>query len=373
MFFSILKKDFKLALSNPLHIMIVVLIPLLVIVLFGFTMKDYMSGDFGTLDDAKLLYVSENATEEMLEQFSAISEVMNEKLGVEFEETSNYDKACDDVEESKAYGVIKITSVGFDYFRSDFNETYGGDIVRSLFTELSENKSTGDVSIQNVELDVKKVKSGVYYTFAGLAISILFLGVIMSNSLCRDHDAGTFSRIKMSKTGVPMMILSKFICGLTLGIIQIAIALGVATFIYGINWEHNFAMILFVHLVIMIFSLCFGLMIGMLIPNATTSFATISFCVMIANYLGGSVTPIYLLEKIPVLKYVIKISPVYWTNQSLTNLYNDISDSKTRNCIIVLLALSVLFIAVAMIIASSGNGISVKKTKIAGTKKEGIE
>ena len=34
MFFSILKKDFKLALSNPLHIFIVLIIPLLVIVMF---------------------------------------------------------------------------------------------------------------------------------------------------------------------------------------------------------------------------------------------------------------------------------------------------------------------------------------------------
>ncbi len=364
MFFSLLKKDFKLALSNPLHILIVFIIPLLVIVLFGFTMENYMSGNYGTLDDAKLFYINDSASAENLERFSEIEDTMKEKIGVEFEEVSDYSKACNDVEKSKAFGVVRITSEGFSYFRSDFNETYGGSIVRSLFTELAEDKSDdATLSVKSVDLNVKRVNADVYYTFAGLAISILFLGVIMSNSLCRDHDAGTFDRIKMSKTGVPMVMLSKFICGVIFGIIQIFFSLGVATLVYNISWKYNFCMILLVHFVVMIFSLSFGLMVGMLIRNATTSFGAISFCVMIENYLGGSVTPLYLLEKIPVLKHIIKISPVYWTNQSLTNLYNDINDSKTRNCIVVLLALSILFISVALLMASFRAGVPAKKLR----------
>lgn len=374
MFFSILKKDFKLALSNPLHIFIVLIIPLLVIVMFGFTMKNYMSGNYGTLDDAKLFYVNDGATEDNLKKFSEIEEIMNSKLGVEFEEVSDYSKACDDVEASKAFGVIKITSDGFDYFRSDFNETYGGSIVRSLFKELAENDNDSATlsPVNSIELDVKKVKADVYYTFAGLAISILFLGVIMSNSLCRDYDAGTFERIKMSKTGVPMIILSKFVCGMIFGIIQIGFSLAIATLVYDISWKHNFGLILLVHFIVMIFSLSFGLIVGMLIRNATTSFGAISFCAMIANYLGGSVTPVYLLEKIPVLKHIIKISPIYWTNQSLTNLYNDINDSKTRNCIIVLIALSVVFLFVTLFMASSGNAVPAKKSDTGAKKKEAV-
>ncbi len=374
MFFWILKKDLKLALSNKLHIGIVAIYPIIIIMVFGFTMRNYMNNNFGTFDNAKVFYYYDSATENMTEKFTDISEVLNEKLGVEFEEVTDYEKACSDVEKSKAYSVITIGSDQFSYFRSDFNETYGGDIVRSLFIELAENEDYSEVQIQEVPLNIKKVNADVYYTFAGLAIAILFISVIMANSFGRDHSAGTLDRIIMSKAGTSVIVLSKFVCGFILGILQIIIALGISTFIFKIKWENNFGMILLVLIVMQIFSLCFGLMTGSMIKNETTAFELCCYFVMLANYLGGSITPVYLLEKIPVLKYIIKISPVYWTNQSLANLYNGINDSKTRNCILILLGLSLVFITVTLIyMSSTSRAVSTKTHTITSSEKGDIQ
>lgn len=362
MFFSILKKDLKLAVSNQLHIGIVAIYPIIIIMIFGFTMRNYMNNTFGTFDNAKVFYYYDNASENMTEKFADISAVLAEKLDVEFEEVTDYEKACSDVEKSKAYSVITVGADKFDYFRSEFNEPYGGDIVRSLFIELAENENPSGVYINEVSLDIKKVNADVYYTFAGLAIAILFISAIMTNSFGRDHNAGTLDRILMSKAGASVIISSKFVCGFILGVVQIAIALGLSTLIFKIKWEHNFGMILLVFMVMLVFSLCFGLMAGSMIKNETTSFELCCYFVMLSNYLGGSITPVYLLEKIPVLKYIIKISPVYWTNQSLTNLYNGINDSKTRNCILVLVGLAVVFFAVTLIYVSSTSRVVSAKT-----------
>lgn len=353
MFFSILKKDFMMALSSPLHIGITAIFPIIIIIVFGFTMRNYMDNDYGTFDNAKVFYYCDNASEEMLSKFFEISEIISDKIGVEFEEKFDYDEARDEVEASKAYSVIKIAADGFDYFRSDFNETYGGDFVRTLFVELSNNEVNSNTVVQNITLTVQKVKADVYYTFAGLGIAILFLAVIMSNSFGRDYSSGTLTKIMMSKAGAPYIILSKFTCGVIFGFIQVALALGLSTLIFDIDWSNNFGMIILVHIVMLVFSLCFGLMVGSLIPNQMTTYAVICYFAMLSNYLGGSITPVYLLEKIPIFKYIIKISPVYWTNLSLTNLYHGINDSKTRNCIITLLVFAVVFMAVTFLYTSS--------------------
>lgn len=353
MFPAIFKKDFKLALSNPMHIGIIAIYPIIIIVVFGFTMRNNMDNNYGTFDNAKVFYYRDNASEEMLSKFTEISEIISDKIDVEFEEISDYDKACDEVESSKAYAVIKIEADGYDYFRSDFNETYGGDIVRTLFVELTNNEANTNTVVQNISLNIKKANADVYYTFAGLGIAILFLALVMSNSFGRDYSSGTIEKFMMSKAGASSIILSKLTCGAILGLIQIAIALSLSTSIFKIDWNHNIGMIILVHIVMLLFSLCFGLMVGILIPNETTTYLAICYFAMLSNYLGGSITPVYLLERIPILKYIIKISPIYWTNQSLTNLYNGTNDSKTRYCIIVLLAFAVVFMAVTFLYTSS--------------------
>ena len=43
-FFALLKKDFRLVLSNPVLLSIVTLLPLLIILIFGLSMRSYMDG-----------------------------------------------------------------------------------------------------------------------------------------------------------------------------------------------------------------------------------------------------------------------------------------------------------------------------------------
>ena len=87
MFFALLKKDFRLVLSNPVLLSIVTLLPLLIILIFGLSMRSYMDGNFGTFDDCKVLYYEAEPTLEILETFDQVSAQIAEKIGAVFERT----------------------------------------------------------------------------------------------------------------------------------------------------------------------------------------------------------------------------------------------------------------------------------------------
>jgi ABC-2 type transport system permease protein len=353
MFSSIFKKDLKIALKNPLHIGTIFIFPIIIICIFSLTMKHYMNNEFGTFDNAKVFYYLEEPSEEAMEKFNGYSAEIKEATGTEFIEVKDYGKAQTDVEKSEAYAVIKIKNDSFDYYRSPYNEPYGGEIIRSLFAELSDNDAESSINVVNINIPKKKVNAEVYYTFAGLAIALLFLGMVITNSFGTDHNAGTLKRIMMSKTGASYVIGSKFLCGLIFGIIQTAIAIGLSTIIFKIKWDNYLGLIILVHFAMLMFSIGLSLMVGSLLKNTVSSFEAICYITMFSNYLGGSITPIYLLEKIPVMKYVIRISPIYWTNQSLSSLYNGVCDSKTTGCLIVLFSLAIVFTVVAYINTAS--------------------
>ena len=177
MFFALLKKDFRLVLSNPVLLSIVTLLPLLIILIFGLSMRSYMDGNFGTFDDCKVLYYEAEPTPEILETFDQVSAQIAEKTGAVFEQTDDYTEAQKQVERSEAVAVIKLEADGFDYFRSTFNEPYGGDIIRSLFTQLTNTPTDSPNFVQSIQLDVKKTNSDVYYTFIGMVFALSLIHI----------------------------------------------------------------------------------------------------------------------------------------------------------------------------------------------------
>ena len=127
MFFSLLKKDIRLVLSNPVLISLFTVLPLLIILIFGFSIKQFLAADFGTFDDCRVYYYNDGAAEEMLGRFDSVSQRITEATGAEFIEVFDRNEAMKNVDRSKAVGVITISENGFDYYRSTFNEPYGGD------------------------------------------------------------------------------------------------------------------------------------------------------------------------------------------------------------------------------------------------------
>ena len=156
----------------------------------------------------------------------------------------------------------------------------------------------------------------------------------------------------MTPAGVTPMILSKLVIAVFGGVIQTAVSLIVATVVFDIKWEHNFGLILLVFFVLSIFSASVGAFAGVIVDNLASAQLLASMVAMLSGYLGGAITPVYLMEKTFLVKYLVKISPLYWTSKCLSNLYNDIVDDTTRNCLLVITALSVILIVISVVVSN---------------------
>lgn len=369
MFISLLKKDFKLFLLNKSNVAIMLGIPILLILVFGFTLENYMNGDYGTFDAGKVFYYNDNASLAALEEFDYIAGEIEAATDVTFEEITDYEKAQKDVEQSEGFAVIRISRDDFDYYRSPYNETEGGSIVRGLFSELVAGYGQmQDVTQQNyvaeVVLDVEKPNSKPYYTFAGLGLAILLSAYLCSGLFNKEYQLRTGDRISMTPAGITSMVLSKVVIAVFGGVIQIVVSLVAATVVFDIKWKHNFGLIFFVFLVLAFFSAGVGAFAGAVVDNLATAQILASLVAMMSGYLGGAITPVYLMEKTFLVKYLVKISPLYWTNKCLSNLYNDIVDDTTRNCLIVIITLSVILIVIAVVVSNARyrGKITVKPT-----------
>ena len=353
----ILKKELKAFFTNKGNLVFMFLLPILLISIFSFALGDYVKAEYGTFENGKMLYYNDNASPEMSEKFALICEKINSATGVTFEQVADIQLAKIQVESSEAYGLITVTDSGFDYFRSDFNEPEGAKTVRGLFMQMAagNNGSTDGQKIQHITLKAAKPDSKKYYTFSGLAFSILFMGLLVGYSVFDEKAYGTITRIRLSHAGVGMMLLCKVLTGILCGCVQILSAFAFSSLVLGVKWGGKTALIFLLLLMLVLYSAVFGAVIGMLSKNKSMCQSAVLMVSMLCGYLGGSVTPLYLLENMPVLNIIIKLSPLYHLNRAVTALSNGILDRSTFYTVLVLTGLSVFMLVLFMLTRNKTN------------------
>lgn len=355
MFILLWKKELKAFFSNKGNLIFMILLPIVLISIFSLALGDYIRGDYKTFDNGKVFYYQDNSSMEYVQEFERIKSEISESTGVAFIEVTDLPKAEKAVEESEAYGVITITEGGYDYFRSTFNEPQGGKIIRSLFEQMS---STVDringVAIKSVVVQGDHLDAKIYYTFSALTFAILFMGVLVGHSVINEKESGTIIRVQISKAGKGSLMAGKVLTGMLCGIGEICAAFLFSNFVLGVNWGKYLYVILCILLCLVWLSAVFGAVVGMLAANKSMCQSIIMMFAMLCGYLGGAITPLYLLENMPVLRMIVKISPLYWTNQALICLYNGILDEKAVKSAGVLLGLSVIVIVIYVVCNNRG-------------------
>ena len=155
------------------------------------------------------------------------------------------------------------------------------------------------------------------------------LSVEIAISIFDERENRTIERYRISKVGIGEMFAVKIIVGMIAGCIQFAVSFAFSAFVLGVEWGDKIGWMLLLLMLDNLFAVLLAVLLGMRGRNKSISQDSVLLITMFSAYLGGSVTPVYLLENIPVLRWLVKISPLYWTNQALISLYNDILDEKT--------------------------------------------
>ncbi len=376
MFLKMLKKEWKVYVSSKINLVFMIILPIIFIGLFSVALKDYIGADYGTFEDGNVFYyVEDDGT--YLDRFGVICDKLTEATGVTFTEVNDLADAKDRVEASEGYGVITIKADGYDYYRSPYNETEGGKLLRTMFVQLAglsgETLESYPVLVENViDIKVSDVDSNAYYTFSALAFTLMMLSVGVSLSIYNERESQAIVRYRISKAGIWGMYGIKIVVGMIAGLIQIGVSFLFSTLALGVKWGDKIGYMLLLLMLNNLFAVLLAMLLGIRGKNKSMSQDTVLIITMLSAYLGGSITPIYILENIKALRVIVRISPLYWTNQALISLYNGVLDKKTLYSALVLLMLSAI-LAIVIVLGEKKKRVVRIVPEQAETKEEEVQ
>lgn len=348
MLLYILKKEFTSFFTNKGTLAVMFTLPLLLLLIFGFALGDYVKADYKTFENGVIFYLIDREDSAMLGEFYEIAEKITIATEVSFIEVEDEALAQKQIEESQAFGLITINEEGFSYFRSTFNEPQGGEMLRNLFVQLANQASvtSSETMVEKVLLDSPQIDSLGYYSFSSLAFSILFMGLLVGFSLQNEKTYGTIERIKLSKAGIPSVFMVKLSLGILCGLGQILTVYLFSTFVLKVNWGSFTGLIFLLFLLLSLYSAVFGGVMGFISKDKASCQNTVLMLTMLSGYFGGAISPLYLLENTSIMNIFIHCSPLYWFNTASISLQNEILDHSTRNAFLVLGGLICFWLAV---------------------------
>ncbi len=347
-FLYILKKEFRCFFSSKGTLIVMFALPLLLLLIFGFALGDYVRAEYGTFHGGTMYYLMETENPERVEDFQQITEQITLATTVVFVEVYDEIMSQSQIEESLAYGLITVKEIGYSYFRSPFNEPQGGEMVRNLFVQLAnqEEVALSHTSSERVILDMPQMDSLGYYAFSSLAFSILFMGLLVGFSVQNEKVYGTLERIQLSKGGIPTVFLTKLLAGLICGMGQILTVFLFSTLVLQVDWGNYTGIIFLLFAFLSLYSSVFGGVMGVISKSKAGCQNTVLTLSMLSGYFGGAITPLYLLENTAFMNIMIHCSPLYWFNKASISLQQGIYDESVAYAFLVLGGLILVWLCV---------------------------
>lgn len=368
MFISMLKKEIIQFLRNKGNVIMMFIFPIALITILGFALESMMSSSIDIFNYAKVYYnVKEHSKyEEGFEEFS--KNIKKEFEDIEIEETNDIKKAKDEVNNNKAYALITIDEDGFEYFRNENGESTGAQIFRSIFEGVVQNYSMIDLVInnnpqmfndifdeqvnkytKNIQVGTHTITSVDYYTFAELALIILYVSIIVGESVIKEKELKTIDRIAISKATNLKLILSKISLGIIIGTIQILIVYIYSTVALKANWGNNIIPMIINLLSLTLFASVVGAVCGIIVKDGKSLNGILNTFIIITCLLGGCYTPIAMIKSIPIIGNLTVISPIYWVNSALISLSTGVADIYTKVSLTLCFSISTILILIVLI------------------------
>lgn len=356
MYWLILKKELKYFFKNTGNLIFIFVLPSLMILLMSAALNDFVAADFDTFEDGVVLYYESNITEQSAAYLQQFRGLLKEGTNVELREVGNLEYGKTKVDRSEAFGLISINKNQFSYYRSPYNEPIGGQLVRGIFeVAMGRDLLPDEGTITSLVIEKPEINSNAYFTFSMLSFMMMFTALMIGHSVIDERRFRTIERIKLSRMGLNTMLMGKVTLGLCVGVLQIGTVYIVSTLFLGVDWGSLAGYMILVLMSVALFSSVFGAVMGMIAKTKTVADSIVLMSIMMSAYLGGSFAPVYLMENMRVVRYIIKISPLYWIGESLNSLYLGVLDENTFISLAVFLLLTVFLCLVYVKLGKKSN------------------
>ncbi|MDU1312873.1 MAG: ABC transporter permease [Clostridium septicum] len=344
------------------NVIMLFIFPLVLITCLVFALKGVMGGELNIFKDTKVLYKVEEKSK-YYHGFEIFKNKFNKISSVEFKEVGNTDQAKALVDERQAIGYISINEEGYNFYRRKSGETTAGKIFRGVFEQTLANYSLVDTileedptRLQEVlkeesnkyvsegSIGGKGITSFEYYTFAELALIILYISITIAYSVYEENKLTTINRIRISKSNDFQLIFSKGIVGIIIAILQIVEVYIFSTFILNVEWGDKLPIMVLVLISLSIFSSVIGIIVGLLARDSKNINGILNSSIIVICMLGGCYAPLSMIKSIPILSSLVKVSPVYWANTALISLNTGVDNNSGLTSILVSLILSLVLV-----------------------------
>ena len=380
MFLSMIKKEFKHFFRSKSDVIMMFVFPIVLITALSMGLKNMMTSQnvFGTKDNPSMVYYTMDNNSKYKDGFISFKNILEDDVNIKFKEVKSQSSAIDDIDKNKAILHVNIEKDGFSIYTSKNGEKTKSKVFRSIFenmlNEYAVYETIGEFNpkafenlVENkydeyIELDKrnssKEVTSSEYYTFAELALIILFVSQVVGESVYKENKLGTMNRIQLSKVKESSIIVAKVMFGVFISILQTILVYFYSSIVLKVNWGDNTLKFILLFICLGLLSSIIGAIMGLVVKRDNGVSGMANIIIFILCLLGGCYMPLIVITAIPVINKVMYLSPIYWVNVATSTMVCNVQSNAYIIALIEIVFLSLFLLLVYKLILRKKEALS---------------
>lgn len=382
MFINMIKKEFIQLFRNKGNVFMLFAFPIILITTLSIGLKSMMEFDNDIFDNdgekSIIYYAEEEGSEEYSIGFNSFIQGVEDAVSINFEKVTSLDEVKDKVDKYEAVAFVDITSDGFSMYSSKNGEKTPAKIFKSMMDNVLINYSVYNVVreynpenlrdmvkseyneyIENQDMGgVRNMTSTEFYTFAELALIILYVSTSVSESVYEEKVLNTLNRIKLSKSSEHLIIFSKVFMGWVISIMQTTLIYFYTSIFLKLDWGSHVFKLFSMFAALGLFASTLGALVGYSSKKDTAGAQILSGCIFLICFLGGCYVPLVQVILIPVINKLVYISPIYWIDTAASSILCNIESNAYTIAMILPLSLSAISIILYLIFVRRKGGMA---------------
>lgn len=326
-FFAFVKKEFLHVLRDARSLMIVIAMPVILVLLFGFA----ITNDIHKAPIAVLDFSNDELTSKITQRIQA-----SEYFKV-IDNIKSFDEADEILKKSKAKAVL--------VFPANFRRDSKNDATFEIICDASDPNEATSISnylnaIANMQI-AEEVDSNIatplyqirsnflfnpqlrsaYYFVPSVICVVLFLicALLTSVGIVGERERGSMEILLVSPMRAWVIVAAKVAPYIVISIVILTEILFIVRFIVGVPIGENLLLFYAISMLFAVLSLSLGIMVSTVANSVQTAvFIVMGVLILPTILLSGMVFP---TENMPIiLQYISKIVPATWFNEALKDI-----------------------------------------------------
>ncbi len=328
-FIAFVKKEFRHILRDHWTMIILLILPVLMLILFGYGIStEVKNTQFAVLDPSRDVLTQGIVNKLATSEYFILGDYLTHESEIEQCFThGNYglvvvfgNRFSEQVMEPDGVQVQLIAD-GSDPNTASILTTYASSLIAQYARELVKGAETPMLISPEVKLLFNPSMKNSFNTVPGImgVIIILICALMTSVSLTREKEYGTMEVLLVSPMRPFLIIFSKMIPYFCISLVNLATILLLGHFMLGVPIVGNFGLVILISLIYIFVSLALGLFISTVAEKQIVALLISGAGLMLpVVYLSGMMFP---LESMPVaLQWFANIIPAKWYIIAMRNV-----------------------------------------------------